>query len=168
MPDFNRQMENLSAAGPACRGHQRPILRIDIRPPMKPAPTAELTKYSTLRQQMAAKGQQYQQAVIAREQAKSTFVQASSGPRRPGIWMMTHCSSSPHGSIGARTTTRKNSRLPDRPQTYSAIWRGTSTPRPPTQEPLNDFPLLPLFSLPSVALARNGHRPGPPDPGRLS
>ena len=69
------------------------------------------------------------------------------------------------GSIGARTTTRKNSRLPDRPQTYSAIWRGTSTPRPPTQEPLNDFPLLPLFSLPSVALARNGPRPGPPDPG---
>lgn len=79
--------------------------------------------------------------------------------------MMTHCSSSPHGSIGARTTTRKNSRLPDRPQTYSAIWRGTSTPRPPTQEPLNDFPLLPLFSLPSVALARNGSPPCPPDPG---
>lgn len=54
---------------------------------------------------------------------------------------------------------------PDRPQTYSAIWRGTSTPRPPTQEPLNDLPLLPLFSLPSVALARNGPRPSPPDPG---
>ena len=56
MPDFNRQMENLSAAA------QRVV---DTN-----------AQYSELRQQMAAKRQQYQQAVIAREQAKSAFVQA--------------------------------------------------------------------------------------------
>lgn len=165
MPDFNRQMENLSAAAQRVVDTNAQYSELTFAAD-EARSNGELTRYSTLRQQMAAKGQQYQQAVIAREQAKKRFpCRPSSGPRRPGIWMMMHCSSSPHGSIGARTTTRKNSRLPDRPQTYSAIWRGTSTPRPPTQEPLNDFPLLPLFSLPSVALARDGPRPGPPDPG---
>ena len=61
--------------GPACRGHQRPILELTFAAD-EARSNGELTRYSTLRQQMAAKGQQYQQAVIAHEQAKSAFVQA--------------------------------------------------------------------------------------------
>lgn len=125
----------------------------------------ELTRYSTLRQQMAAKGQQYQQAVIAREQAKSAFVQALK--RTPEARYLDDDALLFIASWIDRRTHNNPEKLTAAGQAANLFrdLAGTSTPRPPTQEPLNDFPLLPLFSLPSVALARNGPRPGPPDPG---
>ena len=75
MPDFNRQMENLSAAAQRVVDTNAQYSELTFAAD-EARSNGELTRYSTLRQQMAAKGQQYQQAVIAREQAKSTFVQA--------------------------------------------------------------------------------------------
>ena len=165
MPDFNRQMENLSAAAQRVVDTNAQYSELTFAAD-EARSNGELTRYSTLRQQMAAKGQQYQQAVIAREQAKRRFrAGPSSGPRRPGIWMMTHCSSSPHGSIGARTTTRKThgcrtGRKPI-PRSGGALRRRGRQPRSLSMISR----CFRFFSLPSVALARNGPRPGPPDPG---
>ena len=75
MPDFNRQMENLSAAAQRVVDTNAQYSELTFAAD-EARSNGELTRYSTLRQQMAAKGQQYQQAVIAREQAKSAFVQA--------------------------------------------------------------------------------------------
>ena len=75
MPDFNRQMENLSATAQRVVDTNAQYSELTFAAD-EARSNGELTRYSTLRQQMAAKGQQYQQAVIAREQAKSAFVQA--------------------------------------------------------------------------------------------
>ena len=75
MPDFNRQMENLSAAAQRVVDTNAQYSELTFAAD-EARSNGELTRYSTLRQKMAAKGQQYQQAVIAREQAKSAFVQA--------------------------------------------------------------------------------------------
>lgn len=72
MPDFNRQMENLSAAAQRVVDTNAQYSELTFAAD-EARSNGELTRYSTLRQQMAAKGQQYQQAVIAREQAKKRF-----------------------------------------------------------------------------------------------
>jgi len=75
MPDFNRQMESLSAAAQRVVDTNAQYSELTFAAD-EARSNGELTRYSTLRQQMAAKGQQYQQAVIAREQAKGAFVRA--------------------------------------------------------------------------------------------
>ena len=135
----------------------------------------ELTRYSTLRQQMAAKGQQYQQAVIAREQAKSAFVQALK--RTPEARYLDDDALLFIASWIDRRTHNNPEKLtlPDRPQTYSAIWRGTSTPRPPTRSLsmisrcfrfFLFLPLLLLVTVPALARQTRGCLEGNPDSHR--
>ncbi len=74
MPDFNIQMAKLKNAAQAVVDANAQYSELTFASD-EARTNGELTRYATLRQQMAAKGQQYQRAVIAREKARTAFVQ---------------------------------------------------------------------------------------------
>lgn len=74
LPDFNGQVEHLKAAAQAVVDTNAHYSELTFAADEARA-NGDQARYSTLRQQMSAGGQQYQQAVIAREQVRNAFVQ---------------------------------------------------------------------------------------------
>ena len=78
MPDFNRQMEELHAAAQRVVDANAQYSELTFAADQARS-DGEPARYAALRQQMEAKGKQYQQAVIAREQSRAAFVQRLKG-----------------------------------------------------------------------------------------
>ena len=78
MPDFNRQMEELHAAAQRVVDANAQYSELTFAADQARS-DGEPARYAALRQQMEAKGKQYQQAVIAREQSLAAFVQRLKG-----------------------------------------------------------------------------------------
>lgn len=74
MPDFTRQMEDLHAAAQRVVDANAHYSELTFAADQARS-AGEPARYAALRQQREDKGKQYQQAVIAREQSRATFVQ---------------------------------------------------------------------------------------------
>lgn len=73
MPDFSRQMDALHAAAEEVVSANAQYSELTFAAD-EARSNGEFARYATLRQQMEAKGRQYQQAVIARERSREAFV----------------------------------------------------------------------------------------------